>query len=681
MAITFAVDDVVPAAAPARTVPLGEVVGSHAVLALDAGLPVVPVGSLHPLLAAVQRAFDEHRPLVLSPDAIWLTIAGGVANHVRLHAETLRPMFVRHAGKKELEVELAAVPHGAAAWTELIGEFRRRLAEELGAGRARLFACDFSTSGETERIAGEIALMDVFAPYYAYVGGIICGIPEITLTGTVDDWRSIRARVDVLAELGLEFWTASLAPILDRLIDAAAGRPDRAFFQAIYKPQAAYGRDTCTGWIGRLFPYVRGEHERFDERNPLLAHGLDAALPPPGPSGFYDGPGLIPDHAPPGPSRVVVTFRCRAAGWTMDVEVAGGLLAVEQDERGRLVPRAGWLVRDADRGQHALAARIRREHRVVRTGASPHGLDDIVEAILFEHTAPWRLVPDGGTPIQLGPGWDRDAQLQLAAELPDGWLLATFNGLVVRLRREQLGALTTPPFPVVDPVTALPLEVRPPPYLPTSVPLDRLEVVGGSMVEVIERALAAGGRVPEPNGRSVLDGCEWLIDTELHALPLLERLREPGHVVEPADGEPFPARDFLSAVRLVEITIGSARWRIPPRPERLRVALGGRWVDLTVDLGDGTVLARVRGPRWPRVVRLRRDQLAEEVLDASTRRRVPLRGWRSSQPLTDIPVLGRSLVEVLTHALDTGELPAASTSYEAAVREDEAALAALDPDR
>ncbi|MEV4138816.1 DUF4419 domain-containing protein [Dactylosporangium sp. NPDC049742] len=29
--------------------------------------------------------------MVLSPDAVWLSIAHGVAQHVRLHAEQLRP--------------------------------------------------------------------------------------------------------------------------------------------------------------------------------------------------------------------------------------------------------------------------------------------------------------------------------------------------------------------------------------------------------------------------------------------------------------------------------------------------------------------------------------------------------------------------------------------------------------
>jgi hypothetical protein len=50
----------------------------------------------------VSQAFAEHRPLVLTPDCVWLTIEQGFAHHVAENAETLRPRLVRHEGKQEL---------------------------------------------------------------------------------------------------------------------------------------------------------------------------------------------------------------------------------------------------------------------------------------------------------------------------------------------------------------------------------------------------------------------------------------------------------------------------------------------------------------------------------------------------------------------------------------------------
>jgi hypothetical protein len=54
--------------------------------------------TFHPLLAAAHFAFSKHRPIVLSPDMIWVTILQGLARHVNDHAERLRNRFVAHQG-------------------------------------------------------------------------------------------------------------------------------------------------------------------------------------------------------------------------------------------------------------------------------------------------------------------------------------------------------------------------------------------------------------------------------------------------------------------------------------------------------------------------------------------------------------------------------------------------------
>ena len=88
--VTFAVDDVVPAPEALPTRPLGDTRAGALAVGGDPALPVLEPDGVHPLLSAVARAFGEHRPLVLSPDVVWLTIAQGVAQHVRLNAESLR---------------------------------------------------------------------------------------------------------------------------------------------------------------------------------------------------------------------------------------------------------------------------------------------------------------------------------------------------------------------------------------------------------------------------------------------------------------------------------------------------------------------------------------------------------------------------------------------------------------
>ncbi|GIG87409.1 DUF4419 domain-containing protein [Plantactinospora endophytica] len=77
--VTFPVDAVSSAAEPLPTRPLGQLFDDALVVGGDPALPVLAPNGVHPLLGAVGRAFAEHRPLVLSPDAVWLTIAQGAA--------------------------------------------------------------------------------------------------------------------------------------------------------------------------------------------------------------------------------------------------------------------------------------------------------------------------------------------------------------------------------------------------------------------------------------------------------------------------------------------------------------------------------------------------------------------------------------------------------------------------
>jgi hypothetical protein len=58
----------------------------------------------HPVIAALHRAFTQHRPLCLSPDMVWLLLCQGAAHHINLHAEELRDRFVGHQGRARIVV-------------------------------------------------------------------------------------------------------------------------------------------------------------------------------------------------------------------------------------------------------------------------------------------------------------------------------------------------------------------------------------------------------------------------------------------------------------------------------------------------------------------------------------------------------------------------------------------------
>jgi hypothetical protein len=218
--------------------------------------PLVICDTHHPVAAAAYQAFYDHRPLVLTPDAIWFCLAQGFAQHVSLHAEELRDRFVQFSGQLTLIVSRPDFRLGQEnPWPEVFTSFSDQIAGHIGRLRD-LVVADFSTTGPVERAASEVLLMDTFQPYFKYAMRLGCGIPSITLLGTSDDWRSVRQRAAMLGEFGLEDWVVALQPILDQLIATSEGRIDQAFWRSFFRYESGSMGSEMTGWIQLLFPYL-----------------------------------------------------------------------------------------------------------------------------------------------------------------------------------------------------------------------------------------------------------------------------------------------------------------------------------------------------------------------------------------------------------------------------------------
>ena len=110
-----------------------------------------------PLAQMAHDAFYEHRPMTLSPDAVWFTIAQGFATHVNLNAEALRHRFRAARGQKTLIVNRPDFVLGKTnPWPEAFSAFSgTEIADHVGPLRD-LVVADFSTTGpiEARRRAG-----------------------------------------------------------------------------------------------------------------------------------------------------------------------------------------------------------------------------------------------------------------------------------------------------------------------------------------------------------------------------------------------------------------------------------------------------------------------------------------------------------------------------------------------
>ncbi len=320
----------------------------------------------HPLIEAVHAAFAEHYPLTLAPDDVWLCVAQAFALHVEAHADALRDRFVRSEAKPRLQIERHNFLRGAPDndWQGCFAEWSDAIATHIGKQRD-LVVASFSTTGPIERAASELVLMSAMKSYFDFSLMTLCGIPAITLLGTVDDWRAIRRRAEVLAEYQLSGWVQLLLPVLDQFVAAASGRVDRGFWRSIYKCSDQSGGPYVTGWINVLFPYLdegapfpgSGRHGPIARNAYMDTWQQDVAA-----TVEVQGLGDIGDvdpfrgttlgSFPRGLSQVPLTWHYLGA--ILSMTLSGGFVGVAQNPRTlALRPAIGWAVTAADRGASA----------------------------------------------------------------------------------------------------------------------------------------------------------------------------------------------------------------------------------------------------------------------------------------------------------------------------------------
>ena len=293
----------------------------------------------------IVNAYAKHLSVTLSPDMIWLVISQGFARYVNAHAEELRPQLVNHEGKMDLAIMTDKdLLTEEADWPSLIDDFSSQIEKYTKGDIAKTITSDFTTTSLVERVASQITLMESVKSYFEYiVYRIACGIPTITLQGTVEDWQRVLEKTNNLKQYGLESWVNSLEPILKEFIQAADGHPNQKFWKGMVKKQeveklkgGACSPDKPTeldGWLLKLFPDENGQT-------------LDKVA-----------------HTKEMPSEYVrVNFKYRVINpangnliTETPMELWAGFIGVKVDTvNNMLTPKMGWLVRVAESNDDTL---------------------------------------------------------------------------------------------------------------------------------------------------------------------------------------------------------------------------------------------------------------------------------------------------------------------------------------
>lgn len=297
--------------------------------------------SYHALMAALHAAFVDHRPFVLSPDMIWLLIVQGFANHVNQNSEEMRSHFVSHEGKKELRVIRDDFIKGSLEnpWENVFDEFSTHIKEEIGQSNHKLIVAAFSTTGAIEKAANEIVLMDSMKAYFNYVEETLCGIPEVHLEGSHEDWKLLAKKAENLGSTyGLQWWTDRILPRLETIVSHSNGQGEPAFWRDIYKWNQGSGGPYVNGWIVDFIPYVT--KNQILHKNQILQKNklFDR-------QNHFDHFGISTNMLPTSLSKV--PFIWDYYGTDYEMEFIAGFTSFTQEENSFAVrPKIGWAVRD-----------------------------------------------------------------------------------------------------------------------------------------------------------------------------------------------------------------------------------------------------------------------------------------------------------------------------------------------
>lgn len=294
---------------------------------------------IHPFVSALYIAYADHRPISISPDMIWLLICQGFSTHVNNNSEKLRTKFVSFNDKKKLIVNTQTISNefkkGSinSPWSLAFPMMADSISKYVKTDIHNLYVQSFSTTNPKEKAAYEVALLDVMSGYFEYEYATACGIPEINIEGTKDDWQKIKTNLKSFKGYEVDNWINSLEPIIQQFINASENKIDNSFWSNIFKRKDESGGPYITGWVIKFFPYISDGNQKLI-KNPYIDRE---------PKEFMEG--LETNQFNSGLSKAEFIWSYFDKKYEM--KFLAGFIGIKQDEKSlTLRPEIGWLVKD-----------------------------------------------------------------------------------------------------------------------------------------------------------------------------------------------------------------------------------------------------------------------------------------------------------------------------------------------
>lgn len=208
------------------------------------------------LVSVVLNAYNRHHNLVLRPDDVWQAVLAQFNFYIKARAEELRDKVVDFQGQK-----LLTVRSGGNLYSADFGAMAVRMSDEIAGNiqdpyLVKWLLPSFTTTTPNDLVAASVTIMSTMQKYFKYKFQLSCGIPSVTLLGTVEDWMELRLKFDrllefeIAGEAHMKEWHGWLADIGDNLVASAQGRPDVKFWDRVASHYGGgSGPSYVSGWI------------------------------------------------------------------------------------------------------------------------------------------------------------------------------------------------------------------------------------------------------------------------------------------------------------------------------------------------------------------------------------------------------------------------------------------------
>ncbi|WP_338793413.1 DUF4419 domain-containing protein [Bernardetia sp. MNP-M8] len=341
------------------------------------------------LLQTIHKSFDEHCPLVLSPDIIWLAITQGASIHINEKFDSLEKVIFKKNKPKKLVIRNDSLEYDGRHWQDLVSSLSNETTKYTNSDFYSFFVPKFSTTTPTQTTAYQVTLLNSYKKAFEYVGESGCGIPYITVTGTKEDWELIYSRLKELDKLGLKYWRVELEPIIQEFINVFDDKTNTIFWQDIYKNMEGYGADYSSGWIIKFFPYILSLGETVSTDEETYIRKIEKIFIK---NKFLEGNNyllstLSTDVFPSSIVEIDITWNNHFKNETQKLKLYAGFFAIKQYPDKSLEPVISWALceKKARFSDHELKYSYRDEKMVHYPNWSPFIVDSMTNSAIYNH--------------------------------------------------------------------------------------------------------------------------------------------------------------------------------------------------------------------------------------------------------------------------------------------------------